>query len=178
MSLLTTEQQQAVKFGMCAKFCDHLGIVLHDARSNRVRLVMPWKDELGQMHGLAHAGSLITLGDHCAGILGGIIVGEGKSVLSNSINTNLLRSVPPEVKEIRAEAKILKAGRSIILIDSYVYMHFDDLKNEREKKILPFEPEIPHCSSETEGWVNRSNLAAVVRVSLSVTGKKLINSKL
>ncbi|MCB1307495.1 MAG: PaaI family thioesterase [Leptospiraceae bacterium] len=72
-----------------------------------------------QQNNYVHAGVLATMADHTAGAAGGSLVGSNEIVLSIEFKINMLR--PAVGDALRCEAKVLHEGKSIIVVESWVY---------------------------------------------------------
>lgn len=83
--------------------------------STRLRV----REEHQQQDGFVHAGVQATLADHTAGAAGATLIPEGARVLSAEFKINLLR--PALGPELRCEARVLKPGRSLVIVESEVY---------------------------------------------------------
>ncbi|HEX8143296.1 MAG TPA: PaaI family thioesterase [Pyrinomonadaceae bacterium] len=72
-----------------------------------------------QQDGYVHAGVQATMADHTAGGAGGSIIRPDELVLSVEFKINFLR--PAIGQSLRCRADILKAGRSLIVVESEVF---------------------------------------------------------
>jgi uncharacterized protein (TIGR00369 family) len=66
-----------------------------------------------------HAGVQATMADHTAGGAGASVIREDEIVLSVEFKINLLR--PAKGEALRCKANILKAGRTLIVVESEVF---------------------------------------------------------
>jgi uncharacterized protein (TIGR00369 family) len=80
-----------------------------------------------QQDQFTHAGVQATMADHTAGGAGASIIKEDEIVLSVEFKINLLR--PAQGHALRCKANILKAGRTLIVVESEVF----SLDGAREK---------------------------------------------
>ncbi|WP_299312723.1 PaaI family thioesterase [uncultured Halomonas sp.] len=72
-----------------------------------------------QQDGFVHAGVQATLADHTAGAAGATLIPEGTIVLTAEFKINLLR--PASGPELRCVGRVLKPGRTLIVVESEVY---------------------------------------------------------
>src|SRR5215210_5486772 len=72
-----------------------------------------------QQDGYVHAGVQATMADHTAGGAGGTIIKQNEFVLSVEFKINFLR--PAIGQALRCRANILKAGRTLIVVEAEVF---------------------------------------------------------
>jgi uncharacterized protein (TIGR00369 family) len=75
-----------------------------------------------------HAGVQATMADHTAGAAAGSLVKENEIVLTVEFKINLLR--PAIGESLRCVAKVLRAGKTLIVAESEVYA-----MKERDEKL-------------------------------------------
>lgn len=96
-----------------------LGVELDDIQPGHVSAYLPMKPAITQQHGYAHAGALAGLADIVCGLAAYSLVEAGASVLSVNINLSLLR--PAEGDRLRADGRVVKAGRRIYFTEAEIY---------------------------------------------------------
>ena len=72
-----------------------------------------------QQDGYIHAGVQATMADHTAGGAAGSVIREDEIVLSVEFKINLLR--PAKGEAMRCKANVLKAGRTLIVVESELF---------------------------------------------------------
>ncbi|RPA56783.1 PaaI family thioesterase [Aerococcus agrisoli] len=108
------------------QFSTLLGIQLEAVEEGFVSLSCKKRDDLTQQHGFLHAGVTTTLADSACGYAALTTMEEGDEVLSVEFKINLLR--PAVGDEIRADAKVIKAGKTLTITEATVY----DIKTNKE----------------------------------------------
>ena len=106
-----------------APFVTHLGIELEALGSGWCEAglaLQPWQL---QQNGVAHAGVVATLADHCAGAAATTRVAPGEFVVTAEYKINLLRGAHGERLHCRAE--VLKPGQTLTVVESAVYAERD-----------------------------------------------------
>ena len=94
-----------------------LGIRTVTASQDEVVLALAWRPELTQPAGLLHGGAIMTLADTAGGSLSYANLPEGAIGTSTiESKTNFLAAV--ESGTVTATARILKAGRSVIVVET------------------------------------------------------------
>lgn len=102
-----------------AHFIQELGIQLvsvDPGRCSAESLILP---KHRQQHGYVHAGVIATLADHAAGGAAGTLVEPSEMVLTAEFKINFLR--PASGNRLRADATVLKAGRTLSVAEAEVY---------------------------------------------------------
>jgi uncharacterized protein (TIGR00369 family) len=84
-----------------------------------VTIALPYREDLTQQNGFMHAGVITTIADSACGYAAYTLMPAGSEVLSVEFKVNLLR--PAEGEEFVAEAKVLKAGRTLTVTRCDVY---------------------------------------------------------
>lgn len=102
-----------------APFIAHMGIALEGLGPGwcEARLDLePWHL---QQTGVAHAGVIATLADHCAGGAATTQLAAGEFVVTAEFKINLLRGARGERLHCRAE--VLKPGRTLSVVEAVVF---------------------------------------------------------
>ena len=76
-----------------------------------VDIVLPYREDLTQQDGYIHAGVITTVADSASGYAAYTLMPADSGVLSVEFKVNLLR--PAEGQEFVAEARVVKAGRTL-----------------------------------------------------------------
>jgi len=87
---------------------------------------LPYRPELTQQHGYVHGGALATLADSAAGYAAFSLMPAEASVLTVEYKLNIMR--PGLGDRMTARAKVIKAGRTITVVESNVY----GVENDKE----------------------------------------------
>lgn len=87
---------------------------------------LPYRKELTQQHGYVHGGALATLADNAAGYAAFSLMPADASVLTVEYKLNIVR--PGLGDRMTARAKVIKAGRTITVVESNVY----GVENDKE----------------------------------------------
>jgi len=98
---------------------DHLGITLDRIEPGFVTAYLSRCPEHTQQNGYLHAGVLVTLADVVCGLAACSLMAEGENVLSVNINASLMR--PAKADRIRAEGRVVKAGRRVYFTEAHLY---------------------------------------------------------
>ncbi|MFP2932699.1 PaaI family thioesterase [Pyxidicoccus sp. 3LG] len=77
-----------------------------------------------QQDDVIHAGVQATLADHTAGAAAYTAIRKEQRVLTTSFTVHLLQAATGE--ELRCKARVLRAGRRLIVAESEVYAHSGD----------------------------------------------------
>jgi uncharacterized protein (TIGR00369 family) len=101
-----------------APFIAQLGLRLVSIGSGQCRTALILAERHLQQDGFVHAGVHATIADHTAGAAAASLVGEGQYVLSVEFKINMLRAA--RGTELNCVAKVLKAGRTLIVAESEV----------------------------------------------------------
>lgn len=102
-----------------APFVAHLGIELEDLGEGWCEASLELKGWHLQQTGVAHAGVISTLADHCAGAAASTQLAEGEHVVSIEFKVNFLRGARGE--RLLCRADVLKSGRTLVVVESQVY---------------------------------------------------------
>jgi len=100
-----------------AAFNRWCGIVVEAAESGRVEISMPWRQELGQYSGFAHAGIIGGLIDTACGYAAATMLGA--NLLASHYAVNCLR--PAVGERFCARARVIKPGRSQVFTACELY---------------------------------------------------------
>ncbi|MCE9597687.1 MAG: PaaI family thioesterase [Spirochaetia bacterium] len=102
-----------------APFIRDIGLKLESAEIGRAVTSLEIKEKHMQQNNFVHAGVLSTMADHTAGCAGGSLIAPDEVVLSVEYKINLLR--PAIGESLRCEAQVLRNGKTLIIVDSFVY---------------------------------------------------------
>lgn len=102
-----------------APFVEHLGIELEDLGAGWCEAGLALQGWHLQQTGVAHAGVIATLADHCAGAAASTQLAESEHVVSIEFKINFLRGARGE--RLRCRAEVLKGGRTLVVVESQVY---------------------------------------------------------
>jgi uncharacterized protein (TIGR00369 family) len=104
-----------------AAFIEDIGIRLSEIGTGWCETSLDISPRHLQQDGFIHAGVQATMADHTAGGAGGSLIREDQIVLSVEFKINFLR--PAKGSALRCKANILKAGRTLIVVESEVFTH-------------------------------------------------------
>ena len=104
-----------------AAFVEDVGIRLGEIGAGWCETTLDISPRHLQQDGFIHAGVQATMADHTAGGAGGSVIGEDEIVLSVEFKINFLR--PAKGAALRCKANILKAGKTLIVVESEVFTH-------------------------------------------------------
>jgi uncharacterized protein (TIGR00369 family) len=107
--------QEFAKQGLMRLFSAQLGAVA----LGQVVIECPFSEALTQHHGYFHAGVLTTLADNACGFAALTHLPSHQTVLSVEFKMNFLR--PANVPHLVAVGQVLKAGKTLIVCEGYVY---------------------------------------------------------
>ena len=100
-------------------FLKLIGAELTGIRRGYAEVSLPFRSELGQQHGFAHAGVITTLADSAAGYAAHTLMPAESEILSVEFKVNLLR--PGAGERLVARARVLKPGRTLTITQSDVF---------------------------------------------------------
>lgn len=103
-----------------------IGAELVKVASGYCEIQLPFRSELSQQHGFFHAGIIGTLADNAAGYAAYSLMPAGASILSVEFKINLLS--PGDGDLLRAKAQVLKAGKTLTVCRSEVYVEKDGVE--------------------------------------------------
>ena len=101
-----------------APFITDLGILFQSLEPGGAKSTLELKERHLQQDGFVHAGVQATIADHTAGAAAATLVAEGQIVLTAEFKINLLR--PARGERLVCRSKVLKAGRTLIVVESEV----------------------------------------------------------
>jgi len=105
-------------------FMATLGARLTVVEPGRVAIAMPYRADLTQQHAFVHAGALATIADSACGYAALTLMPPGAAVLSVEFKVNLLK--PAAGEEFVAEARVVRAGRTLTVCTAEVTAHARD----------------------------------------------------
>jgi uncharacterized protein (TIGR00369 family) len=109
-----------------------LGARLVSVSPGDVVIELPWRDELGQQHGVLHAGAVAAVADSACGYAALSLMPEGAAVMSVEFKVNLL--APGRGDRFVAHGRVRRAGRTLTICEGSVRAF--DRENEREVAIM------------------------------------------
>lgn len=98
-----------------------MGARLTQVGPGEVSITLPYREDLTQQNGYVHAGIITAIADSACGYAAYTLMPEGSEVLSVEFKVNLLR--PAAGEEFVAEARVLKAGKTLTVTRCDVYSH-------------------------------------------------------
>ena len=102
-----------------APFIAHVGIALEGLGPGWCEAKLDLEPWHLQQTGVAHAGVIATLADHCAGAAATTMLAPGEHVVSAEFKINLLRGARGERLHCRAE--VLKPGQTLSVVEAVVF---------------------------------------------------------
>ena len=117
-----TKQDKIKLMNSCSGFNMHNGIVISDISDELCVVEGELKPQAMNPLGMAHGGFVYSLCDVAAGALVGQNGGEFGTI---SANMSYLR--PSQGTRLRAEGRLLKKGRTVCVVDTFVYDDQDRL---------------------------------------------------
>lgn len=109
---LSFERQRAMQL---------IGARLVQVKTGEVVIAIDFRDDLTQHNGYLHAGIITAVADSACGYAAYTLMPVDSEVLTVEFKVNLLR--PAKGDEFLAEAKVLKAGRTLTVTRCDVYAH-------------------------------------------------------
>ena len=106
-----------------------LGARIHKVLKGNVSIEVPLLHSMLQQQGYAHAGLAFSIGDSAAGYSALTVMPENQEVMTAEIKINLL--APAEGELLRAEGKVVKNGKRLVIVTSEIYVLKD-----RKKKLI------------------------------------------
>ncbi len=100
-------------------FMATLNAELVEVVQGRVTITAPITQAVSQQHGAGHAGLAFAIGDSAAGYAALTVIEGETDVMTAEMKINLLR--PAIGAELRAEGKVIKAGRQLIVVQAEVF---------------------------------------------------------
>ena len=104
-------------------FMRHIGARLERVEPGAVDVGLNFRDDLTQQDGFLHAAVVAGIADSACGYAAYTLMPAGSAVLSVEFKMNLLR--PASGARFRAEARVLRAGRTITVVRADV-LAFED----------------------------------------------------
>jgi uncharacterized protein (TIGR00369 family) len=104
-----------------AAFIDDVGIKVSDIGVGFCETTLDILPKHLQQDGFIHAGVQATMADHTAGGAGASLIMEDEIVLSVEFKINFLR--PSKGRALRCKANVLKAGKTLIVVESEAFTH-------------------------------------------------------
>lgn len=101
-----------------------LGIALDRVAPGAVTLRLPHRADLTQQHGFLHAGIVSTALDSACGYAAFTLMPPEAAVLTIEFKVNLL--APARGPVLRVEGRVVKAGRTISVVDAQAFQGEDD----------------------------------------------------
>ncbi len=101
-----------------------LGIRLQQVEAGGVQLLLPHRADLTQQHGFLHAGIVSTALDSACGYAAFTLMPAEAAVLTIEFKVNLL--APARGPLLRIEGRVIKAGRTISVVDARALQGDDD----------------------------------------------------
>ncbi|HEX6361867.1 MAG TPA: PaaI family thioesterase [Albitalea sp.] len=101
-----------------------LGATLEAVEPGRVVVAMAWREALTQQHGFVHAGMLSAALDSACGYAASTLMPADAAVLTIEFKINLL--APARGPRFRFEGAVVKAGRSVSVVDGRAFQHAED----------------------------------------------------
>jgi uncharacterized protein (TIGR00369 family) len=105
-------------------FMRTLGARLTVVEPGRVVIELPFRADLTQQHAFMHAGAIAAVADSACGYAAFTLMEAGSAVLSVEFKVNLLK--PAAGANFRAEAKVVRAGRTLSVCTAEVTAIGDD----------------------------------------------------
>jgi uncharacterized protein (TIGR00369 family) len=110
-----------------------LGATLTNVGRGQVEITLPFREEITQQHGFAHAGAITTILDSACGYAALSVMPEGAGVLSIEFKTNLL--APAKGSRFIARGRVVRAGRTIVVCSGDVIALRDGEDGEGEQEV-------------------------------------------
>ena len=102
---------------------------IHKVLKGKVSIEVPLLPSMLQQQGYAHAGLAFSIGDSAAGYSALTVMPENQEVMTAEIKINLL--APADGELLRAEGKVVKNGKRLVIVTSEIYALKD-----RKKKLI------------------------------------------
>ncbi len=103
---------------------DFLGAELTKIEAGLVEIKLPYRKDLTQQNGFLHAGIITTIADSACGYAAFSLMPENSDVLSIEFKVNLLS--PAIGDHFIAEGKVIRAGKTITVVEGNVYAVSDE----------------------------------------------------
>jgi uncharacterized protein (TIGR00369 family) len=116
------EYENRVRLSFARQQAMHLiGARLVQVEPGAVAVAIAFRQDLTQQNGFLHAGIITTIADSACGYAAYTLMPVGSEVLTVEFKMNLLR--PADGDEFLAEARVLKAGRTLTVARCDVNAH-------------------------------------------------------
>lgn len=102
-----------------------LNVALVDAERGAATLVLPFRAELTRMEGIMHGGAIASLLDTAAACAVLTLLEPEERTVTVDLTIHYLR--PVTAGEIRAQARVLRAGRRVVVVSVEVRDRAGDL---------------------------------------------------
>ncbi|HSH03263.1 MAG TPA: PaaI family thioesterase [Anaerolineae bacterium] len=102
----------------------HLGASLHHIEPGYVAISLPYTNQVGQQHGLFHAGTSASIADSACGYAALSLMPPLSDVLSIEFKINLL--APALGHTLIAHARVIRPGRTITVCQADLIVHHND----------------------------------------------------
>ena len=120
MKTLSPEAEERVRDSFARQgFMKKLGVEFRGLGHGTCELAVTVDETMTQQHGFAHAGVTTTIADNAAGYAAYSIMPENSTVLTTEFKVNLL--APAKGPELVARARVIKPGRTLVVVRSDVY---------------------------------------------------------
>lgn len=100
------------------QFMTTLGARLVSVTPGEVVIELPWRAELGQQHGVLHAGAVASVADSACGYAALSLMPAGAAVMSVEFKVNLL--APGRGERFVACGRVRRAGRTLTVCEGTV----------------------------------------------------------
>jgi len=114
------------------RFMATLGARIVSVTPGEVVIELPWAAELGQQHGVLHAGAVASIADSACGYAALSLMPAGSAVMSVEFKVNLL--APGRGDRFLASGRVRRAGRTLSVCEGTVKAV--DGTEEREVAIM------------------------------------------
>ena len=95
-----------------------LGARIVSVAPGEVLIELPWTEELGQQHGVLHAGAVASIADSACGYAALSLMPPGSAVMSVEFKVNLL--APGRGDRFVARGRVRRAGRTLSVCEGTV----------------------------------------------------------
>lgn len=122
---LSPEMKEKITASFFAQsMMDSIGAEIVNISSGAVTLAAPILPAFTQQQGFGHAALTFALGDTAAGYAALTVMPGNAEVLTAEIKINLL--APAMGHRLRAEGRVIKPGRRLVIVQSDVYAETED----------------------------------------------------
>jgi uncharacterized protein (TIGR00369 family) len=113
-------------------FMTTLGARIARVTPGEVVLDLPWRPELGQQHGVLHAGVIASIADSACGYAALTLMPAGAAVMSVEFKVNML--APGRGARFTAVGRVRRAGRTLTVCEGSVRAY--EAESEREIAVM------------------------------------------